>query len=38
MAPHPLAAAVQPLIDEWLASDEGILAEYERELAVSHAA
>lgn len=26
---HPLADAVQPLIDQWLASDEGIIAEME---------
>lgn len=30
---HPLAAAVQPLIDQWLASDEGVIAEMEFELA-----
>lgn len=29
---HPLADAVQPLIDQWLASDEGVIAEYEFEL------
>lgn len=30
---HPLAAQIQPLIDQWLASDEGVLAQYEVELA-----
>lgn len=32
MPAHPLAAAVQPLIDQWLASDEGVIAECEFEM------
>lgn len=30
---HPLAALIQPLIDEWLASDDGVLAQYELEMS-----
>lgn len=33
MPAHPLAAQVQPLIDQWLASDEGVLAQHEAEFA-----